>query len=479
MMGPGGTSEDPEVVPASCARRLQVVQDPATGWLALWTGAIRCWFRPPILRALAANPGAPKSLLKILALRRWDVRAAVVANPRCPRQRHNAAVYASDWAVRAAVASNPCAVAEILEKLIRGSRAPIRLYVAANPALTQGLADLLLADRDPYVRAVAAAHPAASAAGLRRLAEGMSEPAWVLRALAANPSCPADLSDQLLTWIALGGAGHADPLFDPLECSGHPGDTRFAATAWYLEQAGREAAEHHPLWRVRATVIRAAGRISADRARILARDPRPEVRRTIAGAGILPLNIRLELRHDADPQTARLASAAFERKNGSASKQRLARAGRHILLAFGPALVIGALLAQSLIEGADQPAPGGSAAARTTGGVNGSGRGKSTNSVAIPVIHTLPGNGSLTCLLLSSSSRIDAVSVTAGSRKLMLHIPAAVAVAGRRPVRDLVTVPAGRSARFLLTSGPARLMVTATGGGRPSSRTILTLPRCG
>jgi hypothetical protein len=87
-MGPGGISEDPEMVTAANARRLQVALDPSSGWLALWLLAIRGWFHRPIVRALAANPGAPKSLLRFLALRRWDVRVAVAANPQCPRRVH-------------------------------------------------------------------------------------------------------------------------------------------------------------------------------------------------------------------------------------------------------------------------------------------------------------------------------------------------------------------------------------------------------
>jgi hypothetical protein len=299
---------------AGSERRIQVASDPASGWLVLWRLTISCWFSRALARALAANPRLPRSLLWCLTVRRWDVRAAAAANPRCPRLLLRWMAWSSDWAVRAAAAASAIASPGLLDRLIDTSPPCVRLYVAANPSLTCTLADELLADVDPYVRGVAATHPAASAAALRRLAAGLSEPAWILRRIAANPSCPADLSDQLLTWIALGAASHADPLFDPLTCTGHPGDTSIPLAAWYLEQAEGDGAERHPLWRVRATVMRAVGRLPGQRGLTLARDPRPEVRQTIAGVHRLPLNIRLELRHDADPVVARLASAPLRRR---------------------------------------------------------------------------------------------------------------------------------------------------------------------
>jgi hypothetical protein len=58
--------------------------------------------------------------------------------------------------------------------------------------------------------------------------------------------------------------------------------------------------------------LSAAGKLSGDEARELARDPRPEVRRAIARARRLPSRTRRELRRDGDPLTARLARAAGE-----------------------------------------------------------------------------------------------------------------------------------------------------------------------
>lgn len=309
-MTPAGRENGHGAPRAAPASRVQAALAPSTGRLTLWRLAARGWFSWPLLRALAGNPGAPRLLLRLLAERRWDVQAIVAGNPRCPQRVFGSLAWSSDWAVRAAVAANPETGLAVLQRLAGGSAACVRLYLAANPSLDQALADRLLRDSDPYVRAVAATHQAASADGLRQLADGMSEPAWVLRAIAGNRRCPEDLSDQLLTWLALGGPGPADPLFDPVECTGHPGDPRSTPQSWYLKQAEGAMAELHPLWLVRAAVMRAAGRLPAERARTLARDPRPEVRRSIAGVGQLPAGIRWELMRDGDEQVARLASRA-------------------------------------------------------------------------------------------------------------------------------------------------------------------------
>src|SRR5262244_3893890 len=245
--------------------RLRVAGDPLSSGSGLWRLALRHWREPVLARALAANPGAPVLLLRCLARGRWDVAATVARNPRCsPRLQHRLACYPPNWAVAAAV--------------------------AANPSLPESAVECLLADPNRNVRAVAASNSAASAAGLSRLAEGFSEPAFILRAIAANPACPAELSGQLLTWIALGGPGHEDPVFDPVECTGHPGDTSVAVAAWYWEQASTEVAANHSLWRARAQFPAARRHVPFHQARMLARDPRPEVRRAVASLTGLPLS---------------------------------------------------------------------------------------------------------------------------------------------------------------------------------------------
>lgn len=296
---------------ADARDRIREASDPASGGFRLWRLMVRSWFSRALLRELAANPRLPRAVLWSLASRRWDVRAAVAVHPCCPRLLLWSMARSHDWAVRAAVTTRPDLPPVLLERLIRRSAPCVRLHAAASPSLTTALADRLLADQDPYVRGVAAAQPAASAAALGRLAEGLSEAAWILRRIAANPSCPADLSDQLLAWISLGGAEHCDPLFDPVECTGHPADTRVWDGAWYREQAQGKKAEQHALWQVRLLVL--TGPVYHDQVWALARDLRPEVRRRAAARRWRVLTILLELRGDADPAVARTAAATLKR----------------------------------------------------------------------------------------------------------------------------------------------------------------------
>lgn len=471
-MAAGTAGQWPAVRRARRAGRIQLASDPATRWLRLWWLAVRDWPRRAVMRALAANPRAPKLLLRCLSTRRWDVQVAVAANPRCPRRTLRAMVWAPDWAVRAAVAANPAATPPILDGLISGSGAHVRLYVAANPSLTGALADRLLADRDAYVRATAAAHPAASPAGLQQVAAGMSEPAWILQAIAGNPACPPELADQLLTWIALGGPGYSDPQFNPLECTGNPGDTRFEPFVWYLEQAKRPGADYHPLWQVRASVLRAQGRISTERARSLARDPRPEVRRSIA-AGQLPLAIRRELKRDADPQVAGLAAAVGTR-NKKAERKQQARKLTPVLLRLAIPGAVGLSLLSSYLWQGSGPAPG------TSSGTAASTAGAGQRGTNVPQAHILmlPGGGTIACDPSRASSDSAAVSVFAGSKELTLRTSHGGLIHPGSGSGSLqVTVPAGRQATFRVH--PVASAVTIAAGGGAAAAVPVATFRCG
>jgi hypothetical protein len=232
--GPGVASPDPA--------KIERAADSASSSRVLWYLALFCW-RRSVRRALAANPSAPPLLLWYLVrVSRWDVKAIVALNPRCGRHIQRQMVYGKDWAVRAALGSNPKTVPKVLGILAASFDPRVLMAVAANPALPADLVDTLLKRNSVFVRGAAAANPNASGDSLRGLARGMAEPVWVLRVIAANPSCPGELSDQLLTWIALGGADNADPMFDPVACTGHPDNPQVDVMSWYITAAQLDAA---------------------------------------------------------------------------------------------------------------------------------------------------------------------------------------------------------------------------------------------
>lgn len=442
--------------------------DPDTRSIVLWLLCVWCLTSRPLARALAGNARLPRPLLWWLAPRRWDVRAAVAANPRCPQPLLRWVSLSGNWAVCAAVAGNPSASARVLELVGRKNSPREGMYLAANPSLPSALADRLLDDTDPFVRGVAAAHPAASTAGLSRLADGMTEPAWILNRVAANPSCPSGLSDQLLTWIALGGAANADPTFDPVECTGHPGDTSVPVYTWYRDEASRDRAEQHPLWRVRAEVLSAAGRVPAGQAWELARDPRPEVRRRIARAVRLSLDIWIELRRDSDPEVVRLARAAAPKANGGRRDRRIAVT---MMRRFPLAPI--AVLAYILHQGVPSPGPAGPVV--SSQGPAGSG---SQPGAPAGFTRELPGGGSLTCEPLAVDPSAAVVKVSAGSRRLMMHFAGIVVGASGPVLPPDATVPPGQSAQFQLLDGASVLTVTASALER-SPEAVVSAGGCG
>jgi len=283
---------------------------------ALRTLAKRCWREPEVLRALAGNTAAPPLLLRHLAGHRWDVACIVAANPSCPGRllRSGRLCGSQVLAVRMAVAAGAAGPPSIFARLARDNAA-VRLFLATNPALSPEVVDSLLADPDRYVGRVAAAHLRASPEALVRLADGMTAPAWTLRAIAANPACPPDLSDQLLTWLALGGPGASDPRFDPAPCSGHPGDPGANLAVWYRDEAANATDPlRHPLWRVRAAIP--ASRKSTPYIWLaeMARDIRPEVRQVASRYSGLPAVVLKELSDDAAAVVAKQATASLKRK---------------------------------------------------------------------------------------------------------------------------------------------------------------------
>ena len=435
--------------------------DSGAGAITLLRVALSGWFNPQLTRAVAANSAVPRSVLWFMAMRRWDVRAAAAANPRCPRVLLRVLALSSSPGVSAAVACSALAPTRLLRHMADVKPPCVRIYIALNPSLTSALADRLVADSDSFVRGAAAAHAAVSAGALRQLGAGLSEPAWILRAVATNSSCPADLSDELLTWIAIGGSAHADPMFDPVACTGHPADTRVAAAAWYAEQARRPLSTGHALWRVRAAVLRASGRVGPALARDLAEDPQREVRLSIARAQRLPVRVIQLLTHDAAPEVARLAS---DKLSGRSRPTLWLQVHRGLVSSLAMAAIVGLLLWTALVT-QDLPSSG-------TGG-------QASSSVAalqrlITSGRGLPDGGRIGCGVLSDTS-ITFVLVTVGTRPLTLRPPSDASTASGQPLRNPV-VPAGGHIEFFVPSGPSPITVAVS--PQDMAKVVVTLTGC-
>jgi hypothetical protein len=233
-------------------------------------------------RAVAADTDG--ELRRLAKHRRWDVRRAVALNPSCPLDVLRRLVVDKVWAVRAAVAAAPNTPESLMLRLTSPDEVrPVRLALAGNPAATPRVITALMEHPDQFVRGKAVGHPAVPPEMLIRYARGMKRPAWVLRCIANNPACPEALAEEILTWLALGGAD-GDPTFDPDVCASHPGDPDVADWAWYRKQAAAATEPHlHPLWRVRQQVSSTRTSIPYVMLHNLALDPRDEVRLTVTG----------------------------------------------------------------------------------------------------------------------------------------------------------------------------------------------------
>lgn len=349
---------------ATRARRLAAkvarAADPATPKLTLLTLALISGRRTPVARALAANRSTPRICLRVFAHGPWDVAAAVAGNASTPqRVLARAFMHRPAWAVRSALASNASAPGIALQRMATSPEVVVRMQVAAHPALPTQTVGVLLRDHDVYVRAVAAGNPKASASGLEQLVRPMTDPAWVLRAAATNPACPQQLADEVLTWIALGGTGNTDPTFDPLTCTGHPGDTTVSVWSWYRQAAIQtgEGAEMHPLWRVRSVITTSWQRIPGRVLMALAIDPRDEVRLSVSRFKELTFARLKHLAQDADPLVAAAAIRAIKQKRKSKTFWRRFVIRRGFLLPLFLVATVTSSIIGGHVSSSDAPSP--------------------------------------------------------------------------------------------------------------------------
>jgi Leucine rich repeat variant len=253
-----------------------------------------------VTTVLAASDATPRAYVWFLShSRHWQIRRAVASRPKISRRTMRRLAKDKAWAVKAALARRPDLPHKVQWALM-GAEGP-RLSLAANNSIAADVADALVKDTsDEFVAGRVLANPAVSAEMLVHQADGLRREPWVLRNIAENPNCPGELRDEILTWLALGGAGSKDPLFDPVTCRSHPGDTKQPAFAYYTELAKtRQGEPQAPLWAARAAKVR---RLSNDTGRLAryADDDHVEVRRALL-QGILPHRCWREMAWDESP----------------------------------------------------------------------------------------------------------------------------------------------------------------------------------
>jgi hypothetical protein len=180
-------------------------------------------------------------------------------------------------AIAVNAASNPTIETRYLRKLAASHRA-VDLALLTNYRCPDSL--VLQATRGelgPFLKSVALRHPSVGEATLRYAAQDLGQPAWILTSITRNPNCPEDLSDSILTWLAIGGAGDTDPLFDPLTEAGNPGSTKITRAVNIAEVAVQEGFSS-ALGCVRAAHAQRFRQLETDSLMALANDPAIVVR---------------------------------------------------------------------------------------------------------------------------------------------------------------------------------------------------------
>ncbi len=246
---------------------------------------------PTARAALARDAATPRLVHELLSRRgHWSIRRAALDSPHARARHIKRALTHRSAAVRYAAMASPL-VASIPHASLRRAMTDqvVAMAAMANPALPPSLLDEYLtamvpdprtwpSDVSRWLAGAALGNPAAPVPQLQRLADAPA-PAWAMRRLATNPSTPNDVSESLLTMLAL-GAMEGDPHFDPVEGTGNPGDP--SRTAW--AETDRLAVEQllgHPVPSIRAAGARARSEASQKVLLMLAEDPDIHVRSSV------------------------------------------------------------------------------------------------------------------------------------------------------------------------------------------------------
>jgi hypothetical protein len=235
-----------------------------------------------VTSVLAAGRNTPQLFVWLFAFsRRWQVRHALASRPDTPGFVRWKLSNDKQWSVRWALSSRPDLTHQDQERIM-DMWAP-QLALATNPAIAPDLALQLVEDttRGEFIAGRALSNPAITATTLVQQARALNRTPWVLRNIAQNPNCPPELADEILTWLALGGAGDSHPMFDPITCLTHPGNREQPVFSYYQQLARTDhGLPHAPLWAARLAGAR--DRLSdSERLAPYARDDRVEVRRVV------------------------------------------------------------------------------------------------------------------------------------------------------------------------------------------------------
>jgi hypothetical protein len=198
----------------------------------------------------------------------------VALNPAAGRRTRARLMNRPWWGVRHALARRTDLTTDEYARI--WGHPAVSLMLAANPSIGSVKADELAQVDDPFVSKMASVHPARPIEVRAAVGTDPETPAWVLHRLLLDPSLPPDLDERVRVWLALGG-GAGDPSFDPLECTGTPGDNSTSREAAY-RAINRSDPTNSPLWFTRSLSVVGSPTLSKHALDRLSTDGDPRVR---------------------------------------------------------------------------------------------------------------------------------------------------------------------------------------------------------
>jgi hypothetical protein len=267
----------------------------------LFLGLVRCGHWSVQCAALESRHASRRLVKRRLRHRSAAVRCAAISSPlagKIPRKRLEEAM--GDRVVALAAVVNPVLPASVLDRLLRR-------FVPDERKWPTGC--------DRWIVGAALGNPGLPLVQFARLADA-SAPAWAMRRLATNPAAPADVSEPLLTMLAL-GAMEGDPRFDPVSGDGNPGDPALHPWAETNRIARDEPLLRHPVPTVRANVAAGLEQLTHEDLLMLAEDPDPRVRSIVLRFQSLSPPVRKSLVNDPTPWIRALSTQRIPRRRSS------------------------------------------------------------------------------------------------------------------------------------------------------------------
>jgi hypothetical protein len=307
--------------------------------------------RSTLMRAARASSStSPYYLWHSASSAHFSIQLAVALNPSSGPRARKRLRSSLRWALDEALARREDL--EDVEYLSLSRHGAVLLRLAENPRTPLRAIDWMISFGDQFVSQLSRIHPSRPIERIHAVADDGDAPKWLLRRLASSPTLPDELRERVLVWLALGG-GSGDPNFDPVSCTGTPGELGQPTDQAYRDAGGANAVESS-LWLTRMMKAVGTTTLTDDALHRLAKDSHPYVRSNAARFN--GVTSTRELRSDPDAGVRRQAEITWtdiprSRRTRQRRRSTAQLGGRWVRAAV--IAVVAALMSSTLRECAD------------------------------------------------------------------------------------------------------------------------------